>query len=43
MKVVIVFNHPFEGSYCNAFLNSIQNGIQKAGHDQSNLNIYIFP
>jgi putative NADPH-quinone reductase len=33
MKTVIVFNHPYEGSYCNALLNSLTRGLQKAGHD----------
>lgn len=30
MRTVIVFNHPYEGSYCNAILNAITNGLQKA-------------
>jgi NAD(P)H dehydrogenase (quinone) len=33
MKVVIVFNHPYNGSYCNAILNSVTAGLQKAGHE----------
>lgn len=33
MKVVIVFNHPYEGSYCNAILNSVTKGLQKANHE----------
>lgn len=32
MKVVIVFNHPYDGSYCNAILNSVTNGLQRANH-----------
>lgn len=32
MKVVIVFNHPYEGSYCNAILNSVSRGLEKANH-----------
>lgn len=32
MKVTIVFNHPYEGSYGNAILKSVTNGLQKAGH-----------
>ncbi len=32
MKVVIVFNHPYEGSYCNAVLNAVLAGLNKAGH-----------
>ncbi|MEW6773965.1 MAG: NAD(P)H-dependent oxidoreductase [Bacteroidota bacterium] len=30
MRTVIVFNHPYEGSYCNAILNAVTNGLQKA-------------
>lgn len=33
MRVVIVFNHPYEGSYCNAILNSVKSGLDKAGHE----------
>ncbi len=33
MKVVIVFNHPFDGSYCNAILNSVTHGRQQANHE----------
>ena len=32
MKVVIIFNHPFEGSYCNAILESAIDGLKKANH-----------
>ncbi len=33
MRIVIVFNHPYEGSYCNAILKSVTKGLQKANHD----------
>ena len=33
MRTVIVFNHPYEGSYCNAILNAVTKGLQKAGHE----------
>ena len=33
MKVTIVFNHPYEGSYCNAILNAVIKGLQKANHE----------
>jgi len=33
MKTVIVFNHPYEGSYCNAILNSVTRGLQQANHE----------
>jgi NAD(P)H dehydrogenase (quinone) len=32
MKVVIVFNHPYEGSFCNAILQSVTNGLAKGNH-----------
>ncbi len=33
MRVVIVFNHPYEGSYCNAILNAVIKGLRKADHE----------
>lgn len=33
MRTVIVFNHPNGGSYCNAILQSITQGLQIAGHE----------
>jgi len=33
MRVAIVFNHPYEGSYCNAILNTVIRGLQKAQHE----------
>ncbi|MBN8787434.1 MAG: NAD(P)H-dependent oxidoreductase, partial [Terrimonas sp.] len=33
MRVAIVFNHPYERSYCNAILIAVINGLQKAGHE----------
>ncbi|WP_268846239.1 NAD(P)H-dependent oxidoreductase [Flavobacterium aestivum] len=33
MKVVIVFNHPYDGSFCNAILNSATIGFQNANHE----------
>lgn len=33
MRVAIVFNHPYEGSYCNAILQAVIKGLQKAGHE----------
>lgn len=32
MKVVIVFNHPYNGSFCNAILQSVTNGLTKGKH-----------
>lgn len=33
MNTLIVFNHPYEGSYCNAILDSVTRGLQKANHE----------
>lgn len=33
MRTVIVFNHPYEGSYCNAILESVSKGLQESGHE----------
>ncbi|TGD59227.1 NAD(P)H-dependent oxidoreductase [Flavobacterium humi] len=32
MNILIVFNHPYEGSYCNSLLNAVQKGLQLASH-----------
>ncbi|PCE63976.1 NAD(P)H-dependent oxidoreductase [Sediminicola luteus] len=32
MRVLIVFNHPYEKSYCNAVLEAVQKGLSRAGH-----------
>lgn len=39
MKVVIVFNHPYEGSYCNAILDSVTRGLILADHDVDIINL----
>lgn len=31
MKTLIVFYHPYEGSYCNAILNAVKSGLVKSG------------
>lgn len=33
MRTVIVFNHPNEGSYCNAILQSVTKGLENANHE----------
>ncbi len=33
MKTAIVFNHPYEGSYCNALLSAVTTGLATAGHE----------
>src|SRR6218665_931875 len=32
MNILIVFNHPYEGSYCNSLLNSVKKGLEMASH-----------
>jgi len=32
MHTVIVFNHPYEGSYCNAILQAVKSGLLKGSH-----------
>lgn len=32
MNVVIVFNHPYEGSYCNAILKSVRAGLESTAN-----------
>lgn len=31
MKTLIVFNHPYEGSYCNAILESVMKALEESG------------
>lgn len=31
MSTLIVFNHPYEGSYCHAILTSVTKGLQQSG------------
>ncbi|ODS73155.1 MAG: NADPH:quinone reductase [Cytophagaceae bacterium SCN 52-12] len=33
MRTVIVFNHPYEGSFCNAILSAVTAGLQKGNHE----------
>lgn len=33
MRTVIVFNHPYEGSFCNVILNAVTKGLQSAKHE----------
>ncbi len=32
MKFVIIFNHPYEGSYCHAILAAVKAGAEQGGH-----------
>lgn len=33
MKTAIVFNHPYDGSFCNAILKAVRQGLLNAGHE----------
>src|SRR5690554_4606757 len=33
MRTVVVFNHPYEGSFNNALLGAVTKGLQSAGHE----------
>lgn len=33
MRTVIVYNHPYEGSFCNAILNAVTKGLQRGGQE----------
>lgn len=33
MRTEIVFNHPYEGSYCNAILDAVSKGLQKTNQE----------
>ena len=33
MKVLIVFNHPYKSSYCNAILETVKTGLEKGNHE----------
>lgn len=39
MNVVIIFNHPYEGSYCNAILDSVIRGLLQANHEVDVINL----
>ncbi len=39
MRVVIVFNHPYDKSYCNAILESVQKGLLRGGHEVDTIHL----
>jgi NAD(P)H dehydrogenase (quinone) len=39
MKIAIVFNHPYEGSFCNAILHTVVNSLHDAGHETDILHL----
>lgn len=40
MKVMIVYDHPWNGSYCNAILQKVINGLKMAGHQYDLLDLH---
>lgn len=39
MRTAIVFNHPYERSFCTAILQSVTRGLHKAGHETDVLHL----
>jgi putative NADPH-quinone reductase len=39
MRTAVVFNHPYEGSFCNSVLESVLAGIRRAGHEADLLHL----
>ena len=39
MRVNIIFNHPYKGSYYHAILESVKQGLSKAGHEVDVINL----
>ncbi len=39
MKTLIVFTHPYEGSYCNSIMKAVRQGLKKGGHACKTINL----
>ena len=39
MKTLIVFYHPYEGSYCKAILKAVQEGLKKGGQPHKTIDL----
>ena len=39
MKAVIVYNHPYDKSFCHAILESVEKGLLAAGHQVDVINL----
>ncbi len=39
MKTIIIYNHPYEGSFCHALLESTKKGIEKNGGEVEVINL----
>ena len=40
MKTLIIFNHPYEGSYCNAILTACTQALTEKGSEYDIINLY---
>lgn len=39
MKTLIVYYHPYEGSYCHAILKAVQDGLKRGGHPHKTIDL----
>ena len=39
MKTLIIYNHPYDGSFCNAIMKAVQKGLRKGGHKCKLINL----
>ena len=39
MKTLIIYNHPHEGSFCNAILKAAEKGLQNSGQEYITINL----
>jgi len=39
MRTAIVFNHPYEGSYCHSVLRAVLDGLHRGGHETDLLHL----
>ena len=39
MKTLVVFNHPYGGSYCSAILEAVEDGVKDGGQECRVINL----
>ena len=39
MKTLIVYYHPYDGSYCNAILKAVEEGLKRGGHPHKTIDL----
>ena len=39
MKTLIIFYHPYEGSYCNAILTAVKDGLERSGQPHKTIDL----